>query len=77
MFSKVDLMSKCLKMNQELHRKLKLRTKNSNCYDQKKTYGKRNDMTGIPYQEKLNETYSNTCNIYTKSNSLQKARFIM
>ena len=48
MFSKVDLMSKCLNMNQELHRKLKLRTKNSNCYDQKKKYGKRNDGHPLP-----------------------------
>ena len=60
--SKVEFISKCLKINRELNVNLKCRTKNSNCYGKKKKKKKNtgNNMTGIPYEEKLNETYSNT-----------------
>ena len=57
---KVEFISKCLKMNRELNVNMKCRTKNTNCYGKKKKKNTGNNMTGIPYEEKLNETYSNT-----------------
>ena len=57
----MEFISKCLKMNRELNVNMKCRTKNSNCYGKKKIIKKTgNNIMGIPYEEKLNETYSNT-----------------
>ena len=56
----MEFISKCLKMNRELNVNMKCRTKNSNCYGKKIKKNTGNNMTGIPYEEKLNETYSNT-----------------
>ena len=55
---KLEFISKCLKMNQEFTCKNEMSNKELELLWQKKNTG--NKMAGIPYEVRLNETYSNT-----------------